>query len=108
MTSQITHGAEDPPKTTKDAILETGAGTTQDLKPIKAICAHLNAFHVYASDPSRSMEANHYCTHLSADVRIHIFYKQEKAMKSLEMRIKRYEETKETEYAIIGRTMLDI
>ena len=43
---------------------------TQAFEPVKAICAHLNAFHVYASDPSRSVEANHYCTHLSADVRL--------------------------------------
>jgi hypothetical protein len=54
----------------KDAILEAGAAATQSFKPIKAICAHLNAFHVYASDPSRSVEANHYCTHLSSDVRL--------------------------------------
>lgn len=68
MTSNNTHGAAGPPKITKDAILETGAAATQSFNPIKAICAHLNAFHVYASDPSRSVEANHYCTHLSADV----------------------------------------
>jgi len=74
MTSQTTHGAEGPPKSTKDAILETGAATTQSFKPIQAICAHLNAFHVYASDPSRSVEANHYCTHLSADVRQCLIY----------------------------------
>jgi hypothetical protein len=68
MTSYTTHGAEGPPKSTKDAVLEAGASATQSFKPIQAICAHLNAFHVYASDPSRSVEANHYCTHLSADV----------------------------------------
>lgn len=68
MTTQQTHGAEGPPTTTKDAILETGAAATQSFEPIKAIFAHLNAFHVYASDTSRSVEANHYCTHLSADV----------------------------------------
>ncbi|KUJ22078.1 DUF1264-domain-containing protein [Mollisia scopiformis] len=74
MTSQQTHGAEGPPTTTKDTILETGAAATQSFEPIKAICAHLNAFHVYASDPSRSVEANHYCTHLSADVRQCLIY----------------------------------
>jgi len=57
-----------PPPTTKDTILETGAAVTQDFKPIKNICAHLNAFHIYVSDPKRSVEANHYCTHLNADV----------------------------------------
>jgi len=70
MASQTTHGAAGPPKTAKDAVLETGAAATQSFGPIKAICAHLNAFHVYASDPTRSVEANHYCTHLSADVRL--------------------------------------
>jgi hypothetical protein len=68
MASKTTHGATGPPKTIKDNILETGAAATQSFDPIKAICAHLNAFHIYASDPSRSVEANHYCTHLSADV----------------------------------------
>ena len=67
-TAQITNGAPGPPPRLKDNILETGAKLTQDFAPIKAICAHLNAFHVYASDPSRSVEANHYCTHLSAEV----------------------------------------
>jgi hypothetical protein len=71
MTTEVTHGAPGPAKTTKDNILETGASATQDFGPVKALCAHLNAFHVYASDPSRSVEANHYCTHLSADVGYH-------------------------------------
>ncbi|KAI9743169.1 MAG: hypothetical protein M1818_003464 [Claussenomyces sp. TS43310] len=69
-----THGAQGPSPTTKDAVLETGAALTQSFEPIKAICAHLNAFHVYASDPSRCVEANHYCTHLSADVRQCLIY----------------------------------
>lgn len=54
--------------TLKDKVLETGASLTQTFEPLKAVCAHLNAFHVYAADTSRSVEANHYCTHLSADV----------------------------------------
>ncbi|RDW88791.1 hypothetical protein BP6252_00823 [Coleophoma cylindrospora] len=69
-----THGAAGPPPTTKDKVLETGAAASQSFQPIKAICAHLNAFHVYASDTSRSVEANHYCTHLSADVRQCLIY----------------------------------
>jgi hypothetical protein len=68
MSTQHTHGAEGPPTMTKDTVLETGAAATQSFQPIKAICAHLDAFHVYASDPSRSVEANHYCAHLNADV----------------------------------------
>ncbi|PMD22047.1 DUF1264-domain-containing protein [Hyaloscypha hepaticicola] len=74
MASETTHGATGQPKTTKDTVLETGAAMTQSFGPIKAICAHLNALHVYASDTSRSVEANHYCTHLSADVRQCLIY----------------------------------
>ncbi|KAL1852090.1 hypothetical protein Daus18300_012302 [Diaporthe australafricana] len=47
--------------TTKSKVLETGASMTQDFTPVKSICAHLNAFHVYADDPKRFVEANHYC-----------------------------------------------
>lgn len=58
-------GIPGDPRTTKSRVLETGAGMVQDFTPIKQICAHLNAFHVYAEDPSRCIEANHYCTHLT-------------------------------------------
>lgn len=40
----------------------------QDFRPVKSICAHLNAFHAYADDPSRFVEANHYCAHLSTSL----------------------------------------
>jgi len=70
----LTHGAPGPEPSVKDKVLETGAGATQSFAPVKAICAHLNAFHVYVEDPSRSVEANHYCTHLSADVRQCLIY----------------------------------
>jgi hypothetical protein len=53
------------PRSTKSTILETGAALTQDFSPVKNVCAHLNAFHVYASDPTRVVEANHYCGHLT-------------------------------------------
>lgn len=52
-------------RTTKSKVLETGAALTQDFAPVKSICAHLNAFHVYADDPKRFVEANHYCSHLT-------------------------------------------
>jgi hypothetical protein len=51
--------------TTKSRVLETAAGVIQDFRPVKSICAHLNAFHVYASDPTRAVEANHYCAHIT-------------------------------------------
>lgn len=69
------------PRSMKNAVLETGAAMTQvssvsvqntfpahisqDFSPLQNICAHLNAFHVYASDPTRFVEANHYCGHLT-------------------------------------------
>lgn len=37
----------------------------QDFSPVKSICAHLNAFHAYADDPGRMVEANHYCAHIT-------------------------------------------
>lgn len=61
-------------RTTKDIILETGASIVQNFAPVQAICAHLNAFHVYASDTTRVVEANHYCTHLNADIRQCLIY----------------------------------
>ncbi|TGO81981.1 hypothetical protein BPOR_0955g00040 [Botrytis porri] len=70
----LTYGAPGPEVSGKDKILETGASVTQSFAPIKKICAHLNAFHVYAGEPGRSVEANHYCTHLSADVRQCLIY----------------------------------
>ncbi|KAK3350230.1 hypothetical protein B0T25DRAFT_550085 [Lasiosphaeria hispida] len=62
------------PRSTKSTVLETGAALTQDFSPVKNICAHLNAFHVYASDPRRVVETNHYCGHLTEDVRQCLLY----------------------------------
>ncbi|KAI0016929.1 DUF1264-domain-containing protein [Xylariomycetidae sp. FL0641] len=59
---------------TEDKILETGASMIQDFRPTKQICAHLNAFHTYADEPGRYVEANHYCAHLTEDVRQCILY----------------------------------
>ncbi|KAK1759976.1 hypothetical protein QBC47DRAFT_117812 [Echria macrotheca] len=61
-------------RSAKSTILETGAALTQDFSPVKNICAHLNAFHVYASDPTRLVETNHYCGHLTEDVRQCLLY----------------------------------
>ncbi|KAK4965222.1 hypothetical protein LTR66_012174 [Elasticomyces elasticus] len=62
------------PESTKEKILETGAGMVQSFEPPKRLCAHLNAFHAYASEPGRCVEANHYCAHLNEDVRQCILY----------------------------------
>lgn len=62
------------PLTARSQVLETAAGATQAFTPIKQICAHLHAFHVYASDPTRCVEANHYCSHLTEDLRQCLIY----------------------------------
>ncbi|KAE9968191.1 hypothetical protein BLS_005974 [Venturia inaequalis] len=69
-----TNRAKGDPISTKNTVLTTGASLVQDFKPVKHICAHLNAFHAYASDPSRCVETNHYCAHLNEDVRQCILY----------------------------------
>ncbi|TEY39067.1 hypothetical protein BOTCAL_0469g00020 [Botryotinia calthae] len=73
-----TRGVPGPEVSAEDKILETGASLTQDFAPIKKIDAHLNAFHVYVGEGEgervRSVAANHYCTHLSGDVRQCLIY----------------------------------
>lgn len=58
----------------RDKALETGASLIQEFQPVKQLCAHLNAFHTYAAEPGRLVETNHYCAHLSEDVRQCILY----------------------------------
>lgn len=53
------------PLSIKSRVLETGAAMVQDFRPVKQICAFLNAFHIYATDQTRVVEANHYCSHLT-------------------------------------------
>lgn len=80
MSSQLDRPASpaQAPLSAKSLVLETGASIVQDFKPIKQICAHLNAFHVYADDPTRCVEANHYCSHLNEDVRQCMIYDDKK------------------------------
>jgi hypothetical protein len=61
-------------RTVKSQVLEFAAGATQSFAPVSSICAHLNAFHVYADDPTRCVETNHYCAHLTEDVRQCLLY----------------------------------
>ncbi|KAH9845074.1 oil body-associated protein 1B-like [Teratosphaeria destructans] len=62
----------------KNKTLETGASMVQNFDPPKRLCAHLNAFHTYANEPGRFVEANHYCAHLNDDVRQCILYDSDK------------------------------
>lgn len=50
----------------------------QEYKPLHNICEFLNAIHIYADDcrqnRTRSVEATHYCAHVSADLRQCLIY----------------------------------
>ncbi|KAK7419059.1 hypothetical protein QQX98_003561 [Neonectria punicea] len=70
----ITNQGLGEPLSTTNQILTAGAAVSQDFQPVKNICAHLNAFHAYADDPSRCVETNHYCAHLNNDVRQCLLY----------------------------------
>ncbi|CAD0097316.1 unnamed protein product [Aureobasidium vineae] len=60
-----TNETKGQPESMTNKILETGAAATQNFAPPKRVCAHLNAFHAYANDPTRCVETNHYCAHLN-------------------------------------------
>lgn len=70
----ITNDTNGEPESTRNKILETGAGLVQEFGPTKRLCAHLNAFHSYVSEPGRAVEANHYCAHVNDEVRQCILY----------------------------------
>ncbi|KAL8289203.1 hypothetical protein RB597_001008 [Gaeumannomyces tritici] len=72
--TEATEETAGEPLGTKNRALLAGASVAQDFTPLKGICAHLNAFHAYASDPTRHVEANHYCGHVNDDVRQCIIY----------------------------------
>ncbi|KAM3521925.1 hypothetical protein NHJ13051_005978 [Beauveria bassiana] len=71
---QVTNDGLGEPLTLQQTLLTKGAALTQDFKPLKNICAHLNAFHAYADDPQRAVETNHYCGHVNKDVRQCLLY----------------------------------
>ncbi len=50
----------------------------QDMGPVAAIHAHLCGFHFYNGDMSRQVRADHYCSHLNADVWQCIIYESDK------------------------------
>ncbi|RKK97663.1 hypothetical protein BFJ70_g1679 [Fusarium oxysporum] len=66
----VTNEGMGKPLSVKNEVLTAGAAVTQEFRPVKHICAHLNAFHAYADDPSRFVETNHYCAHLSTSLTI--------------------------------------
>jgi len=58
-------------------VLDSAAGATQSFVPPSQVCAHLNAVHAYASDPTRQVETHHYCTHINEDMRQCLLYDSE-------------------------------
>ncbi|KAF8966767.1 hypothetical protein BDZ97DRAFT_1917286 [Flammula alnicola] len=71
---EVTNAVPGEPLTTESQLLDTSASMTQDFSPIKNVCAVLNAFHVYADDRSKVVEASHYCSHLNEDFRQCLIY----------------------------------
>ncbi|KZT29766.1 DUF1264-domain-containing protein [Neolentinus lepideus HHB14362 ss-1] len=64
---------------TKNSAYHTSAYTAagevmMSFKPINAIHQHLCAFHVYAHDRTRHVEAHHYCTHRTHDLHQCVIY----------------------------------
>jgi len=58
---------------------EMGTTVLQSFKPIKGHCMHLNAIHGYADDPTRQVEANHYCSHVAEHVHQCVIYDSDEA-----------------------------
>jgi len=56
-----------------EAYMTSGAAM-MSFQPINAIHQHICAFHVYASDHTRHVEAHHFCTHRSHDFHQCVIY----------------------------------
>jgi len=54
-------------KTTKDKVLNTGAGLLQDKSPLSGFNAYLDGFHFYNGNINAQMEAHHYVHQLNED-----------------------------------------
>ncbi|EIE23376.1 DUF1264-domain-containing protein [Coccomyxa subellipsoidea C-169] len=68
---------ETPSLTSK--VLNLGMAVTEKFAPLKKVCQHVCAFHFYAHDMSRQVEAHHYCSHLSEEVRQCVIYDSDAA-----------------------------
>ncbi|KAH7682963.1 Oil body-associated protein-like protein [Dioscorea alata] len=64
---------------TSTAVVETATGIIQSFAPINQIHQHLCAFHFYADDMTRQVEAHHYCAHLNEEVRQCLIFDSSKA-----------------------------
>jgi len=72
----VSHADDLPGDATKTttSMLGLGSSALQSFNPIKRIHAHLCAFHFYAYDMNRQVEAHHYCTHYNQDMRQCLIY----------------------------------
>ncbi|XP_057504606.1 oil body-associated protein 1A-like [Actinidia eriantha] len=62
------------PKKTTTSLLEKATGTIQGFGPVNKIHQHLCAFHFYADDMTRQVEAHHYCGHQNEEMRQCLIY----------------------------------
>ncbi|XP_068662811.1 oil body-associated protein 1A-like [Aristolochia californica] len=62
------------PVHTGTAMLETVTGAIQSFVPIKNIHQHLCAFHFYGDDMTRQLEAHHFCSHQTEEMRQCLIY----------------------------------
>lgn len=58
----------------KHRALDFASSLMQPKYPLEAISTYLNAFHFYADDMGRQVEAHHFCTHLSHDMHQCVIY----------------------------------
>ncbi|CAN6479435.1 unnamed protein product [Victoria cruziana] len=76
MTGTVAGSTEVPGEPTpfKASLAETAAGIMQSFVPIKKIHQHLCAFHFYAYDMTRQVEAHHFCSHQNEEMRQCLIY----------------------------------
>ncbi|KAF5752534.1 hypothetical protein HS088_TW01G00449 [Tripterygium wilfordii] len=62
------------PVNTGTALLETATAAIQGFGPVNKIHQHLCAFHFYAHDMTRQVEAHHFCGHQNEEMRQCLIY----------------------------------
>lgn len=62
------------PTKTGTSLVETATAAIQGFAPISKIHQHLCAFHLYAHDTTRQVEAHHYCSHQNEEMRQCLIY----------------------------------
>ncbi|GJJ12047.1 hypothetical protein Clacol_006288 [Clathrus columnatus] len=60
------------------SVFSAAGSAMMSFKPVNAIHQHLCAFHTYAIDRTRHIEAHHFCTHLTPDLHQCVIYDSDK------------------------------